>query len=63
MNRSAPCMECKDRFPGCHNVCMKYEAWRITRGREAAAERQDKEAWLVARNGRRRTNRARNERR
>lgn len=62
MNKSAPCHNCDTRFPGCHDVCMRYEAWRITRQQEATAEKRDKEAWLVARNGRRRTNRARNAR-
>lgn len=62
MNNKAPCHGCEIRFMGCHAVCMKYEAWRITRKKEATERRQDKEAWLVARNGRRRTNRARNAR-
>ena len=62
MNRNAPCHNCDARFPGCHDVCMRYEAWKITRGKETEAEKRDKEAWLVARNGRRRTNRARNAR-
>lgn len=59
MNKKAPCHGCEIRFIGCHAVCMRYEAWRITRRQEADSKRQEKEAWLVARNGRRRTNRAR----
>lgn len=59
MNTNAPCHNCEARFQGCHDVCMKYEAWKITRKNEATAEQQDKEAWLVARLGARRRNRKR----
>lgn len=59
MDRNVPCYKCEIRYPGCHAVCMKYEAWRITRKKEATERRQDKEAWLVARAGARRRNRKR----
>ena len=54
MDSNVPCYKCEIRYPGCHAVCMKYEAWRITRKKEATERRQDKEAWLVARAGARR---------
>ena len=59
MDRNVPSYKCEIRYPGCHAVCMKYEAWRITRKKEATERRQDKEAWLVARAGARRRNRKR----
>ena len=59
MDRNVPCYKCEIRYPGWHAVCMKYEAWRITRKKEATERRQDKEAWLVARAGARRRNRKR----
>ena len=59
MDRNVPCYKCEIRYPGCHAACMKYEAWRITRKKEATERRQDKEAWLVARAGARRRNRKR----
>ena len=59
MDRIVPFYNCDIRYPGCHAVCMKYEAWRITRKKEATERRQDKEAWLVARAGARRRNRKR----
>lgn len=54
MNKNAPCFKCEIRVPGCHDVCIKYEAWRLTRNAVRAREKQDKEAWLVARKGQRR---------
>lgn len=54
MNEKSPCFECKDRIPSCHDICMKYESWKLTKHVEHTREKQDKEAWLVARKGRRR---------
>lgn len=40
MDRNVPCYKCEIRYPGCHAVYMKYEAWRITRKKEATERRQ-----------------------
>ena len=53
MNEKSPCFGCTDRIPGCHDICMKYESWKLTRSAVRAREKQDKEAWLVARKGQR----------
>lgn len=53
MDRNVPCYKCEIRYPGCHAVCMKYEAWKLTRSAVHTREKQDKEAWLVARKGQR----------
>ena len=44
MNKKAPCHGCEIRFVGCHAVCMKYEAWRLTRNAERAKARLEKNA-------------------
>lgn len=54
MNKKAPCHGCEIRFVGCHAVCMRYEAWKLTKNAVRAREKQEKEAWLVARKGQRR---------
>ena len=54
MDRNVPCYKCEIRYPGCHDICMKYESWKLTRSAVRAREKQEKEAWLVARKGRRR---------
>ena len=41
MNKS-PCFECKERIPGCHDICMRYEAWRLTKNAERAKDRLEK---------------------
>lgn len=48
MNRSAPCRECAYRFPGCHAICMKYEAWVLTREKQKRASMKEKAADEVA---------------
>ena len=25
----APCRDCEDRFPGCHDACPTYRTWRL----------------------------------
>ena len=42
MNNKAPCHGCEIRFVGCHAVCMRYEAWRLTRNVERAKARLEK---------------------
>ena len=44
MNKKAPCHGCEIRFIGCHAVCMRYEAWRLTREKQRQAARKEKEA-------------------
>lgn len=44
MDRNVPCYKCEIRYPGCHAVCMKYEAWRLTRNAERAKARLEKSA-------------------
>ena len=44
MNNKAPCHGCEIRFIGCHAVCMRYEAWRLTRNAERAKARLEKSA-------------------
>lgn len=31
MDRNVPCYKCEIRYPGCHAVCMKYEAYALAR--------------------------------
>ena len=50
MNKKAPCFGCPDRFPGCHAVCLKYEAWRLTKSAEnsRAKEQNNVDAATIA---------------
>lgn len=44
MNQKAPCFKCEIRYPGCHAICMKYEAWALMREKQRQAARKEKEA-------------------
>ena len=44
IDRNAPCYKCEIRYPGCRAVCMKYEAWALTREKQRQAARKEKEA-------------------
>ena len=30
----APCLDCQDRFIGCHSVCKPYKKWRADKDEE-----------------------------
>lgn len=44
MNKNAPCFKCEIRYPGCHAICMKYEAWALIRKKQLQVARKEKEA-------------------
>jgi hypothetical protein len=28
MNENAPCLNCPEKYPGCHDHCDKYKEWK-----------------------------------
>lgn len=38
------CRGCTKRYPGCHDHCESYQAWKAWHDKKTAAERLDQEA-------------------
>ena len=41
----APCKDCRNRRPGCHDTCERYKAWRWKRSEILNRERMKRDAY------------------
>lgn len=48
MAEKAPCLDCKDWYPACHDYCDRYQLWKADHERKRAAARNQGEHEIVS---------------